>query len=61
MTTPKAPRSEEGLTLHRFDLPPDLAAAITTEAARNERTAPAQVRFVLRAWLANQQQQEAGQ
>jgi hypothetical protein len=60
VTTSSPSGSSSGTTVHRLELPADLAAAIAAEAGRNERSIPAQIRFALRAWLANQQQ-EAGQ
>lgn len=51
-TTPTESSSDSGgLTVHRLDLPADVAVLLTAEADANERTIPGQIRFSLRAWL----------
>jgi hypothetical protein len=53
-TAPTESQADGSLTIHRLDLPADVADAITRAAAANERTVPGQIRFALKAWLAGQ-------
>lgn len=47
--------SAEGLvlTVHRLDLPQELAEILAREARDNERSLPAQIRFALKQWLSS--------
>ncbi len=41
----------DALTVHRLDLPQELAQVLTREAEANERTIPGQIRYALKQWL----------
>lgn len=41
------------LTVHRLDLPLEMAEILTREAEDNERTMPGQIRFALKQWLSS--------
>lgn len=49
--TPTATAEGLVLTVHRLELPQELAEILNREARSNERTVAAQIRFALKQWL----------
>ncbi len=52
-------KSDDSLLIHRVQLPNEIARSVITEAEKNERTMPAQIRIALKFWRSSLNQKSA--